>query len=154
MKAPAPLPDVHPLDGELLTAPGVVLVLDQPGGGGGDVDPGRGGRHGDAGLTIGRQGMQPITDFIDLALQENQPFFLWYAPFLPHTPHNPPERLLKKYREDGRSRFVARYYAMCEWFDETCGQLLDYLDRKKLAEDTLIVFVTDNGWIQNPAGLA
>ena len=48
-------------------------------------------------------------------------------------PHNPPERLLAKYRKRDRSIHVARYYAMCEWFDETCGELLDYLDEKKLA---------------------
>ena len=37
---------------------------------------------------------------------------------------------------------------MCEWFDETCGELLDYLDRHQLREKTLVVFVVDNGWIQ------
>ena len=54
-------------------------------------------RHGDAGLTIGRETMQPIYDFVDGAVKEQKPFFVWYAPFLPHTPHTPPERLLKKY---------------------------------------------------------
>lgn len=104
------------------------------------------GRHGDVGLTIGRQGMKPVFDFIDSA--GDKPFFVWYAPFLPHTPHNPPKRLLDKYTADDRPLALAKYYAMCEWFDETCGQLLDRLDEKKLAEDTLVVFVTDNGWIQ------
>jgi uncharacterized sulfatase len=37
---------------------------------------------------------------------------------------------------------------MCEWFDETCGQLLDHLDQKGLRESTLVLFVIDNGWIQ------
>jgi len=108
----------------------------------------RGGRHGDDGLKIGRQTMQPIYDFVEACGDE--PFFLWYAPFLPHTPHNPPERLLKKYRRDGKSVHVAKYHAMCEWFDETCGQLLDHLRAKGLEQDTLVVFVTDNGWIQRP----
>lgn len=110
----------------------------------GDVK--RGGRHGDVGLQIGRKGMQPIFDF--LASADGKPFFLWYAPFLPHTPHNPPERILKKYRAAARPLQLARYYAMCEWFDETCGDLLSHLDEKGLSENTLVVFVTDNGWIQ------
>jgi uncharacterized sulfatase len=38
---------------------------------------------------------------------------------------------------------------MVEWFDETCGQLLDYLDREQLADDTIVAYVTDNGWIQS-----
>lgn len=112
--------------------------------------PQPGGRHGDDGLKIGREGMEPIFDFIDHSLAEKKPFYLWYAPFLPHTPHNPPQRLFEKYKAKGiESDFVARYYAMVEWFDETCGQLLDRLEEKGLAENTLVVYVGDNGWIQS-----
>jgi uncharacterized sulfatase len=111
-------------------------------------DPKRGGRHGDEGLKIGREGLAPISEFVDAA--GDRPFFIWYAPFLPHRPHNPPERLLAKYRHKTDSIHLARYWAMCEWFDETCGELLDFLDRKKLADNTLVIYVTDNGWIQLP----
>jgi arylsulfatase A-like enzyme len=113
--------------------------------------PKPGGRHGDDGLKIGRSGMEPIETFVDHAVSKDKPFFLWYAPFLPHTPHNPPTRLFAKYRKDGRPVSIAKYYAMCDWFDETCGQLINYLEKKKVRDDTLIVYVTDNGWIQNPA---
>ena len=109
-------------------------------------DTKRGGRHGDVGLKIGREGMEEIFDFIEDA--GDKPFFVWYAPFLPHTPHNPPKRLLDKYAKKTESKFIARYWAMCEWFDETCGQLLDHLDEKKLVDDTIVLYVTDNGWIQ------
>jgi uncharacterized sulfatase len=109
-----------------------------------------GGRHGDDGLVIGREGMQPIFTFIDDAVARQRPFFVWYAPFLPHSPHTPPERLLAKYRDRVQSIHVARYFAMCEWFDETCGQLIDYVDGKGLSHNTLFVYIADNGWIQNP----
>ena len=109
-------------------------------------DVARGGRHGDEGLKIGRESMQPVFDFIDRAGEK--PFFLWYAPFLPHAPHNPPERLLAKYRTEGRPVPIARYYAMCEWLDETVGSLLAHIDKRGLARDTMIVFLADNGWIQ------
>jgi uncharacterized sulfatase len=39
---------------------------------------------------------------------------------------------------------------MCEWFDETCGELFDLLDQEGLRENTIILYVTDNGWIQQP----
>ena len=39
-------------------------------------------------------------------------------------PHTPPKRLLDKYLVDGRPEPVAKYFAMCEWFDETCGELI------------------------------
>jgi uncharacterized sulfatase len=37
---------------------------------------------------------------------------------------------------------------MCEWFDETCGELVKWLDDHGLKENTLIVYVVDNGWLQ------
>lgn len=108
------------------------------------------GRHGDAGLKIGREGMQPVFDFIDRNAGKN-PFFLWYAPMMPHTPHNPPDRLFQKYKAKGiRSDHAARYYAMVEWFDETCGELLAHLEKKGLRENTLIIYTGDNGWLQDP----
>ncbi|MEX0711679.1 MAG: sulfatase-like hydrolase/transferase [Pirellulales bacterium] len=103
------------------------------------------GRHGDDGLVIGRQTMQPIYDFVE---RQGSPFFIWYAPMMPHEPHNPPQRLLSKYAAPDRPEKLAKYFAMCEWFDETCGQLLDYLDRQGLSDNTLVIFVVDNGWIQ------
>ena len=109
--------------------------------------PQKGGRHGDDGLRIGREGMKPIDDFIQIANAEDKPFFLWYAPFLPHTPHNPPKRLLTKYKVEGRPPSIANYYAMCEWFDETCGDLFATLDKHGERDNTIIAYVCDNGWI-------
>ena len=109
-------------------------------------DPARGGRHGDEGLKIGRETVQPVWDF--LASTGSKPFLLWFAPMLPHAPHNPPERLLAKYRNQTDSIHVARYWAMCEWWDEVCGQLLDGLAERGLSENTLVIYTCDNGWIQ------
>jgi arylsulfatase A-like enzyme len=108
-------------------------------------DPKKGGRHGDEGLRIGRQGLKPAFDFINSC--GHQPYFLWYAPMMPHVPHDPPKRLLVKYLSPRRPMAEARYFAMCEWFDETCGELLDFLDKKGQTRNTLVVFVVDNGWI-------
>ncbi|MCF6313910.1 MAG: sulfatase [Verrucomicrobiales bacterium] len=112
--------------------------------------PKPGGRHGDDGLKIGRKGMEPVFDFIDRAAQKKKPFFIWYAPFMPHSPHNPPARILKKYQKEGRPESIAKYYAMVEWFDETCGQLIDHIDDKGLTQNTIFVYLSDNGWVQNP----
>jgi len=111
-------------------------------------DPTRGGRHGDQGLKIGRDGLDPVKDFILESKKQAKPFFVWYAPFLPHTPHNPPPRILEKYIDSKRPMALAKYYAMCEWFDETCGELLGFVDDQGLRDDTVVIYVTDNGWIQ------
>jgi uncharacterized sulfatase len=110
----------------------------------------QGERHGDLGLAIGRQTMQPVYDFIHRAVDEKKPFFVWYAPMMPHSPHNPPQRLLDHYLGRAPTVQIAKYWAMVEWFDETCGELLAYLDQQHLANDTVVVYITDNGWIQDP----
>lgn len=117
-------------------------------------DPDRGGRHGDEGLAIGRRTMQPIADFLAEvgAAGKESPFLIWYAPFLPHTPHDPPKDLAEKYATLAPSPSIARYWANCERFDATCGELLDLLEATGHAEDTIVLFVTDNGWIQQPDG--
>lgn len=110
----------------------------------------RGGRHGDVGLKIGRETMKPIYDFVDKSASNNQPFFIWYGVFLPHAPHNAPERLFNKYKDIAPNLPTARYWANIEWLDETCGQLVDYLKEKDLYEDTIFVYTCDNGWVQDP----
>ncbi len=109
----------------------------------------RGQRHGDAGLDIGRKTMEPIFDFMSRAKKEGKPFLVWYAPLLPHDPHTPPERLLEKYKAKSPSIHIAKYWAMVEWFDETCGQLMRQLEKEGLSEKTIVVYVADNGWIQS-----
>lgn len=113
--------------------------------------PQPGGRHGDHGLKIGREGIDEIKDFINRSYTNEQPFFVWYAPYMPHTPHNPPSRFLNNYSNMDLPESVAKYYAMIEWFDETNGQLMDFLEEKGISDNTLIVYVSDNGWITNPA---
>lgn len=105
------------------------------------------GRHGDAGLKIGRDTMQPIWDFIAAAKEQKKPFFVWYAPMMPHQPHTPPKRLLEKYQT--KDKASAAYYGMIEWFDETCGALLDHLDQQGLSDNTIVIYLADNGWKEN-----
>ncbi|MEY2599685.1 MAG: Arylsulfatase [Verrucomicrobiota bacterium] len=104
------------------------------------------GRHGGDGLAIGRKSMQPIYDFIEQAQAQKKPFFVWYAPMMPHDPHTPPPDLLAHYQGKGLSPKAEKYYGMVEWFDQTCGELDAYLQRQHLAENTLILYLTDNGW--------
>ena len=37
--------------------------------------------------------MEPIHHFVEKAQKNEQPFFIWYAVFLLHTPHNAPDQL-------------------------------------------------------------
>jgi uncharacterized sulfatase len=102
--------------------------------------------NGDHGLAIGRETMQPIHDFIDECGET--PFFVWYAPFLPHLPHDSPPRFRDLYKNNPRiPSHRIPYYAACSQFDETVGELLKHVETKGLAEKTLFVFVSDNGFV-------
>ena len=101
--------------------------------------------NGDAGLDIGRDGMQPIIEFLDDVGNE-QPFFIWYAPFLPHTPHDSPKKYFDQYPEGSVSEYKLPYYAAITQFDDTVGELIGEIDDRGLASKTLFIFVVDNGF--------
>jgi len=115
-----------------------------------DGNPAKHGRHGDKGLQIGRKTMKPIYDFVEKAVEEDKPFFIWYGVYLPHAPHNAPERLYNKYKDIAPDKSTAKYWANVDWLDETCGQLIDHLKEKGLYENTIFVYTCDNGWLPNP----
>ena len=102
---------------------------------------------GGRGNEIGRNTMEPVETFIrDHA---DQPFFLWYGPALPHTPLNAPDRFFKYYEDrDDLSESAKLYYANIAWFDWGVGEVLDTLREERVLDNTLIVYVNDNGWEQ------
>ncbi|MEM1106711.1 MAG: sulfatase-like hydrolase/transferase [Pseudomonadota bacterium] len=102
---------------------------------------------GGQGQRIGRETMAPVTEFIEDHAE--QPFFVWYGPALPHTPLNPPDAFYKYFQDrDDLSASAKLYYANIAWFDWGVGELLDTLRDERLLDNTLIVYVNDNGWEQ------
>ena len=94
-------------------------------------------------------------------MEENktQPFFLYYATPLPHVPIQAPQRLIDHYvRKFGDESpylgqadyFPARYphagyAAMVTYIDEKVGEIVDFLKKKGLYENTVIIISSDNG---------
>ncbi len=101
--------------------------------------------NGDAGLVIGRETMQPVYDFID-GHAGRQPFFVWYAPFMPHTPFDAAQQYHDVYAGKQIPDHMRPYYAEIARFDETVGALIQYLNDRQLLGNTLIVFAADNGF--------
>lgn len=101
--------------------------------------------NGDAGLTIGRETMQPIDDFI-ASHAGKHPFLIWYAPFLPHTPFDAAREFHVPYEKKKIPKHLRPYYAEITRFDATVGHLLSTLTQNSVAENTLIVFASDNGF--------
>jgi uncharacterized sulfatase len=95
--------------------------------------------------------MQPVFDFI--RTQRTNPFFIWFAPVLPHRPHNAPEKYRSLYRDTSVAESDLGYYANISWFDDGVGELVDFLDSAGLREQTLIIYVIDNGWTTGGSGI-
>jgi len=76
----------------------------------------------------------------------DRPFFLYLATNAPHGPHHVPAEYADPYRDRPdipQSR--ALFYGMIANIDENIGRLRRSLDELNLAEDTVLVFLTDNG---------
>lgn len=85
----------------------------------------------------------------------DKPFFLWLASLDPHrdyenfadNPTSPDDVVVPPYLPDDAElrRDLALYYDEIERLDGFVGQILDELDRQSLTDNTLVVFMSDNG---------
>ena len=75
----------------------------------------------------------------------NNPFYVYLAYNAPHTPLQAPGEIIRKYLESGCEPLDAARYAMIEFMDREIGRLLDFLDKQGLADNTIVVFMSDNG---------
>ncbi|MCA8952676.1 MAG: sulfatase [Planctomycetes bacterium] len=74
-----------------------------------------------------------------------QPFLLYLAHYAVHAPFDADERFAARYRDAGLPEREARYAALIEGADHSLGRVLDWLDARGLAEDTVVLFLSDNG---------
>jgi arylsulfatase A-like enzyme len=104
-----------------------------------------------------REGQEELFQFID-DQQQKKPMFIWWAPLLPHGPHNPPPKYYDRFADTkipipsfykgDRDEYVAtmrKFYAMGTWFDDGVAQLIEKLKAAGEYENTLFLFYTDNG---------
>jgi len=82
---------------------------------------------------------------MDVALEEKKPFFLYLAHYAVHTPIMADPRFVQKYYEKGLDSIEAKYASLVEGMDKSLGDIMDYLDEKKLSDNTIILFMSDNG---------
>ena len=92
-----------------------------------------------------------IDTLTDAALQfiesnKDRPFFCYVPYNTPHSPWQVPEQYWEKYQDKGvADPAVACAYAMCENIDDNMGRLLSKLDELKIADDTIFIYLSDNG---------
>lgn len=89
---------------------------------------------------------EEAVDFIEA--NAKKPFFLYLAHFAPHTKLDGKPELVRKYEGKpgaGKDHNNPQLAAMLQSIDEGIGRLMQTLDRLKLANDTLLIFTSDNG---------
>lgn len=86
-------------------------------------------------------------EYVEKRARSEAPFFLYLAYNAPHSPIQPPDAWLRKVRarESGIGDERARIVALIEHLDHGIGEVVEALRRSGVYENTLIVFVSDNG---------
>ncbi|MGK0520200.1 MAG: arylsulfatase A [Planctomycetota bacterium] len=107
---------------------------------------------GEAGDYLPNLLAQEAVDYIDSVKDEADPFFLCLWPYTVHYPIEATPELYAKYTDarnaDGTVKepdMPTRYRAMIEGMDLAVGRVLRALDERGLADNTLVVFTSDNG---------
>ena len=82
---------------------------------------------------------------IDKALDKSNPFFLYMSHYAVHAPFKTDKRFYQKYIDKGLTHREAQYAALLEGMDKSLGDLMDYVQQKGIADNTVIIFMSDNG---------
>lgn len=92
-----------------------------------------------------------ITDvFTDAAIdfikkEKENPFFCYIPYNAPHSPFQIPDQYFDRYKNKGLSDKDASIYGMCENMDDNFGRVLKVLEDENLSENTIVIFMSDNG---------
>lgn len=82
---------------------------------------------------------------MDSADRLDQPFFLYMSHYAVHAPIEEDSRFIQKYMDRGMDETEAKYASMLESMDKSLGDIMDYVNNHGLADNTIILFTSDNG---------
>ncbi len=82
---------------------------------------------------------------VDKSVEAKKPFYLYMAHYAVHAPWEKDDRFYKKYVDEGLKPFEATLASMIEGMDKSLGDILNEVDRLGIAENTIVLFMSDNG---------
>jgi arylsulfatase A-like enzyme len=99
---------------------------------------------------INPKAMFSLTDAAIKFMQTNKdkPFFTYLAHHAIHGPQEARPESIAKFKQKGLNDRMALYAACTYDFDESIGNLLDYMKKSGLDKNTLVIFTSDNGGLQ------
>jgi arylsulfatase A-like enzyme len=86
---------------------------------------------------------------LQVALDREQPFFLYMSHYAVHVPFAEDKRFIQRYHDAEYEPKEAMYAAMVEGMDKSLGDLMEFVAEKDLEENTIILFMSDNGGLTN-----
>jgi len=84
-------------------------------------------------------------DAVTQSIQKDKPFFLYMSHYAVHSPFQSDPRFIKNYENSKKPRPAKSFATLIEGIDKSLGDLMDHVADKGVAENTLILFVGDNG---------
>lgn len=87
-----------------------------------------------------------------LEAHRTNPFFLQLAYVSPHSPWDAPPQLIQKYLGRGQNERFAALNGLIEHLDASIGRVLAGLERLGLSENTIVLFLSDNGFVHKNEG--
>lgn len=93
-------------------------------------------------------------DWVRGRVADGGPFFAYVATNAPHGPFIAPDQDADRFRALGMDESQAGFFGMIENLDANLGRLMAELDRLGVADQTVLIFMSDNGTVQAGAGQA
>ncbi|HHT23070.1 MAG TPA: sulfatase [Bacteroidales bacterium] len=88
---------------------------------------------------------------LEKAKNLGQPFYLYMSHYAIHIPIDKDKRFYQKYIDAGLSEKEAGYASLIEGMDKSLGDLMDWLVENDLEQNTVIIFMSDNGGLSSSA---
>ncbi|MCA8989978.1 MAG: sulfatase-like hydrolase/transferase, partial [Planctomycetaceae bacterium] len=82
---------------------------------------------------------------VDTAIKSQKPFYLYFAQYAVHAPFQSDPRFAAHYADSGKPASAQAFATLIEGMDKSLGDVLDHLDARGVADNTLVIFLGDNG---------
>lgn len=82
---------------------------------------------------------------VEEAVADQQPFFLYFSHYAVHSPFDSDPRFAQHYRDSGKPPAAQAFATLIEGMDKSLGDMLDQFERLGVADNTLVLFLGDNG---------
>lgn len=78
-------------------------------------------------------------------VKSGKPFYLYFAHYAVHAPFESDPRFADHYKDSGKPNNAQAFATLIEGMDKSLGDMLDQLEELGVAENTLVLFLGDNG---------